>query len=87
MPFDEQNDRVLKAWAVHEMFGYAIHQYKGPKGWGEPKLAFERFYEDLHSGELRNAKVGRLSWEEVLHLKDNIQEIHDVMDAAKSGGQ
>lgn len=87
MAFDEQNNRVLKSWEVHEMFGYAVHQYKAKDNWGEPKLAFERFYEDRNSGEKRNAKVGRLSWEEVLHLKDHIEEIYEIMDAAKSGGQ
>lgn len=75
--YDKNLDKCLLSLEVGKL-KIGVYKY----GKSEPKLGMVRTYEDEEGNE-RFGKAGRLTWEEVQFLSQNMDKILKTMDEAK----
>ena len=77
MPFDPSKDKTLKAWQCDDTgLIVSINQYDN----GQPKLQIgPRMVQKKGGGPAAPAKAGRLSYEEVRWLADQMDDIIDLL--------
>ncbi|MFP4473988.1 MAG: hypothetical protein ACLFOY_00415 [Desulfatibacillaceae bacterium] len=77
MPYDPDQDKVLKSWECEETgLVVSINQYAE----GEPKLQIGPRYYTRKDGQKSQRKAGRLTIEDVQWLFDTMDEIRDEME-------
>lgn len=76
MPFDPEQDKVLKKWQCEETgLVLTINQY----GNGEPKLQIGPRMFSTKSGGTSQRKAGRLTIEDLMWFYDIIDEVKDEL--------
>lgn len=77
MAYDSKSDKLIKLYEYKEdknTLLISIFSYNG----NEPKLQMHRMFES-DSGIAKHGKVGRMTLKETQYLKENIDEIIDIM--------